>query len=85
MSELVWEAPSPRGRGRWEPLLAQLQTRPGDWARLKDYDVARGHRNCAASTVSYLKRKHPEFEFASRTLGDKRVIYGRFIGNGSES
>jgi hypothetical protein len=48
------------------PWKAELEARPGEWARLPH----------AGTAVTSMRKRYPGFEFASRT----RKLYGRFVG-----
>lgn len=76
---IKWEEPpvGARGgarRGVWSAVLADLQTRPGDWALIGE-DVA-------ASTATYLRTIGNGFEFTLRGVKNNRAekMYGRYVG-----
>lgn len=72
--ELRWEdPPEPRRVGRpskFEPLVAQLRTWPGKWARLANYQDA---PSTADKTARSLRRRYPDCEFVAR----RGAVYGR--------
>ncbi|UOR02014.1 hypothetical protein MUN77_01390 [Leucobacter allii] len=78
---LLWEAPPKTRRGRestWDPVVAELKTRPGEWAVVK--------QDCSASTADYLKRTYPGLEVRSRGVKNSRAerIYARWVGETKE-
>lgn len=75
---LDWrEPPVTTGAGSgfdWSEPLAELRTRPGEWAMIRSYD----RKHAASSAVSLLRKRHPAFEFTSRAKGAGGELFGRF-------
>ena len=63
--------PDPKRKGKFDLKLQELRSQPGVWALLEVYDKA----TTAYATANYLRRKHPEFEFAGR----RNEVYGRYM------
>jgi hypothetical protein len=87
VSGVVWEAPSPRGgKGpprKWDKRLLPLRERPGEWARVWESTPA-----SARQAVVQLRRGQvgsgvnaSQFEFSTRTIDGRGVLYARFIGD----
>jgi hypothetical protein len=80
LSPIVWEdlPPAPSStRGKWRQVLEQLMERPGEWARIAEFDHVRKARSLAHNLNRRKVAVPPgRWEYASR---DKRV-YARYLG-----
>lgn len=89
---LRWEDPPPpshagrpRGRnGPMEAVAAELRRRPGEWAVLYD-----GRKSAASGMSSYIRTgalapftPSGDFDACARILGDRRIVYARYVGDG---
>lgn len=75
-----WEVPPGRGGAnrkveRFRPLIPELKRRPGEWARLFDYDKPTG----AASAATKLRQAFPDFEIVGRRVEGGSAIFARFV------
>lgn len=89
MSGISWEQP-PAGRDKpitrtaWGPIVAELRTRPGEWAVVAVKPTA-----AAAATVAahmrrgiYTGMSRGEFEAMARTVDGEYRVYARYVGTG---
>lgn len=76
---LEWgDPPSARRKGKWAPVFAGLEDRPGDWAKLSENTT----RNAYSLAGRLRKLGEGEFEFTSRAYGDGNAgVWGRYIGH----
>lgn len=74
---IEWREPSPKATGNagfdWEPLLAELRKRRGEWAMIRAFEI-RGH---AGNATTMLKKKYPAFDFTSRQVGEGAELFAR--------
>lgn len=85
--ELIWEEPPEVARGRGaEPkyarILATLQDRPGEWARLsvpEVKDIAPLVTSINGGTLKGVAAG--DYEATSRTVDGERLLYVRYIGS----
>lgn len=84
---LRWEDP-PAGRGRqvslpWTVWARLLRRRPGQWARLREFNA----RSSAGNTANRIRKggvaafPPDQYEVASRRTETGSVLYGRYIGD----
>lgn len=86
---MVWEEPplvehgGARRAGIWGPILGDLMSRPGVWARVRN--TAKG--SAAATIASNLRRRFVanlppgRFEYTSRQFPDGTgAVYARYLG-----
>lgn len=84
--ELTWEQPPTINKGRgappkYAPVLANLQERPGEWARLSVPDVKDIAPLVTQINNGTLKGiEKGEYEATSRQIDDTRVLYVRYVG-----
>lgn len=85
MTDLVWEDPPKSSASRkavfkeqWDKILDQLETKPGEWARLEVFEKA---PRAATVRNSLVKRYSQNHEFTVRKMQDGTFgLYGRYIG-----
>ncbi len=82
---IVWEAPTARQlptRIDWEPKLAELRDNPNPetegWGVINTADTA----SRVSSQAVTLRKRYPEYEFASRFDAEAGVgkLFGRYVG-----
>ncbi len=80
------EPPAARRRGKWSKVFQDLQTKPGEWAKLYE-----GKSRNSYSLAGRLRRiGEGDYEFTSRTVGENEAgevqagVWGRYIGHLTE-
>ena len=75
------DPPNPTRRGKWSPMIDELEVNPGKWAKLSE-----GRKRNTYSLAGRLRKEAgPGFEFTSRTLGeDLAGVWGRYVGDANE-
>ena len=79
MSDIEWVAAPPpalRGQGITQRFVAELQTRPGEWAKYPT-------EFATSSSIGVYRTKFPDVEWVSRRNDGKVVVYARYIGAAS--
>lgn len=85
MTGLVWEKPPPPGNRsrRFAQIATILRSRPGEWARIADYQAP----SSAGQLVMRVNRalnKHWEpagaFQATYRTIDGRTNVYARYVG-----
>jgi len=92
---LRWEAPPDRmratGRVDWGPVARELRGRPGEWAVLGEHQgklAAEERRlkgmssNIRTGNIRAFAPKG-DFEASTRMIGDRVVLFARFVGEGA--
>lgn len=78
--EIVWEDPPPptqHQRGKWEHVLNQVKERPGQWARIAEYETVRPARALAHNLKrGHIRKRDGEWEFSTR----ENRVYARYLG-----
>ena len=79
---LEWgDPPKARRKGKWASVFAELELRPGKWAKLSENES----RNAYSLAGRLRKSAGPGFEFTSRSSGDgKAGVWGKYIGDSPE-
>lgn len=77
---LEWRdpGPPPPAKTSWLPLLAELRTKPGEWAMMKSYSTYQ----TAKARASKLEEQHLEFQFVARPVEREKLtgpgeVFGR--------
>jgi hypothetical protein len=78
-ADFEWEDPKPglrNGGGRldWRPIMAHLDTNPGQWARVRRSEKA---ARFGKNTCEKLSEQYPEYEFQSQTVEGESRLYAR--------
>jgi len=71
-AEVTWEAPPPTRRGKrydWNAIAAQLEQRPGEWAKVFDEDRT---SLATAIRINGISALRPDKGFEVRTTNNKR-------------
>lgn len=63
----------PGMRGRFGPVVAELQEHPGQWGVIRQYDK----QSSASTAVTNLRKQFSNCEFRSAKEQDKWTVFGK--------